>query len=171
MGPSEDYVQAMIGMQSRLHAFLLTLLADSQAADDVLQETNLILCRKSDDFAEGTDFQAWAFQIARYQCMAYWQLRQRDRLVFDQETLESFALEVEKKLADTDRRAIELRKCLETLPENQRVLIEKRYSGKKFAVKAIAEALGRTELSVSQTLHRVRGKLLQCVEARIASSA
>lgn len=167
MEPSEDYIQNMIAMQTRLYAYLLTLLADSGAADDVLQETNLVLCRKAREFEEGTNFEAWAFQIARLQCMAYWRIRRRDRLVFDNDTLNTIASQIELRLSSIDDRTSALRNCLKELPLKQRSLIEKRYSDENIAVKDIADRMGKTEGSISQSLHRARSRLLRCIQFKM----
>ncbi len=47
---SDRYFLAITAIQNRLHAYILSLLADPVAAQDVLQETNLVLIRKADDF-------------------------------------------------------------------------------------------------------------------------
>ena len=53
----ERFVQQLIAHQSRLRAFVRTLLPIKQDADDVLQEINLVLCRRSGDFVEGSNFE------------------------------------------------------------------------------------------------------------------
>ena len=40
-------------------------------AEDVLQEANLVLWRKFDQYQEGTNFFAWACQIIRYEVLKY----------------------------------------------------------------------------------------------------
>src|SRR6185369_11213719 len=98
MAPSETYIQNVIGLQSQLYAYILTLLADTEAADDVLQETNLVLCRKAHEFTEGTKFEAWAFRIARIQCLAFWKIHSRNWLVFDNEAINQIAARAESRL-------------------------------------------------------------------------
>src|SRR5689334_22833415 len=104
LNSSETYIQRVIGAQPQLYAYILTLLADTEAADDVLQEANLVLCRKADEFSEGTNFDAWAFRIARMQCLAYWKVRSRDRLVVDEAAINQIASRAEQRLAEVDER-------------------------------------------------------------------
>jgi RNA polymerase sigma-70 factor, ECF subfamily len=164
---SETYIQRVINAQPQLYAYVLTLLADTEAADDVLQETNLVLCRKAAEFAEGTNFDAWAFRIARVQCLAYWKVRSRDRIVVDEAAINQIASRAEQRLAEADERQRALRKCLAELPANQRELLENRYAAGG-SVKQLAERLGRPEPSLSQSLYRIRMALLNCVRTRIA---
>ena len=70
-----DFVQLMIGCQSRLYAFIMSLVCDPEHAADILQQTNIVMWEKSDQFEPGTNFTAWTFQIARYQVLAHRQRR------------------------------------------------------------------------------------------------
>ena len=66
----ENFVRLLIEAQGSLYAFILTLLANADTAKDVLQETNLVLWRKNEEFEAGTHFFAWARRIAEFQVMA-----------------------------------------------------------------------------------------------------
>jgi RNA polymerase sigma-70 factor, ECF subfamily len=169
MLPSETYLQNLISLQPRLYAYVLTLLADAVAADDVLQEANLVLCRKASEFQEGTNFEAWAYRIARLQCFAYWKTRARNRLVPNEEALQQIASQAEARIAEIDDRTFALRKCLAELPQRQRELLEKRYAADG-SLKQLAEQLRRSVASLSQTLYRIRGALLECIRTRLEQS-
>jgi RNA polymerase sigma-70 factor (ECF subfamily) len=169
MSPPESYLQKLIGLQSQLYAYVLTLLADAVAADDVLQETNLVLCRKADEFSAGTNFEAWAFRVARIQCLAYWKTRARSRLVLDDAALQQIASQAEARITEFDDRTLALRQCLAELPPRQRELLEKRYAAGG-SIKELAEQVRRSVASLSQTLYRIRGALLACIRSRLEQS-
>ncbi|MBT6459382.1 MAG: hypothetical protein HOK57_06105, partial [Planctomycetaceae bacterium] len=59
-----------------------------------------------------------------------------------------------------------LRGCLQALREEDRVLLENRYSGKN-TLRAFAEEAGRSEAGVRVSLHRLRKALKACVEAKM----
>ena len=82
---SESFLVLVTGAQRALHAFILKLVPSLADADNILQETNLVLWSKQGEFRLGTDFLAWAFRIARYQVMAYRKRQSLDRLVFGEE--------------------------------------------------------------------------------------
>ena len=164
-----DFVQLMINCQSRLYAFILTLVGDPDHASEVLQETNIVLWRKSDQFEMGTNFTAWAFKIARFQMMAHRQRLGRDRHVFDDETLEVVAMDCERQSDDLDERLSALTHCLDELPEHSRDVIDQRYK-QGSPVKAIAKDLGRKANQVAVQLHRIRQTLMQCIERRQSGS-
>ena len=55
--------------QRRIFSYIYTLVPDRHHAEDLLQESSLVICEKFDEFELGTDFVAWACQIA------WWRVR------------------------------------------------------------------------------------------------
>ena len=49
-------------------------------AEDILQETNLILCQKANEYDPSGHFQGWAFKIARFQVMKHMTKVKRSKL-------------------------------------------------------------------------------------------
>lgn len=164
-----DFVQLMINCQSRLYAFILTLVHNPDHANEVLQESNIVLWKKADEFELGTNFIAWAFKIARFQVMAHRQKLGRDRHVFDDETLNEVADVFEGQMVDGDDRMSALSHCLNELPDKSRDLIDQRYKN-GMSVKDIAEKLGRKANQVAVQLHRLRQSLMECIQRRQQAS-
>lgn len=148
--------------QRVLHAFILTLAPDFSDAEDILQETNLVLWEKQAEFTPGTDFRAWAFRIARYQVMAHRKRQSRSRLVFDEVLMERLAKVAAGNSEAFDARREALAGCLKKLAPEQQQLLAQRY-GESLSGGAIAESLGVTPDAVYQTLHRTRDALLRCI--------
>lgn len=165
--PTEQFVKLFTGCQQRLYAYIAVLLGDAEAANDVLQETNLVLWQKAGDFTEGTDFAAWSSTIARFQALAYLRNRRRDRHQFDAEIISELAVAAEHVVQDLDERFSALRHCLEKLNVRHRDLLRVRYlEGETIA--STAKAAGRTQAGVVTTLGRVRRTLLDCIQRRLA---
>ncbi|CAN5439778.1 sigma-70 family RNA polymerase sigma factor [soil metagenome] len=168
---SDEFVHLMTSFQPRLYGYILSLLADSEAAHDVLQETNLVLWRKAGDFTLGTNFKAWAFRTAHFQVMAHRQRQIRNRLVFDDDLVATFAHEADDH--DDDyfvHRQKALVTCIEKLAERQRDVVLERY----FKDRAVAEIAARLKMAanaVSQLLFRARQNLIDCVQRELASTS
>lgn len=161
-GKSEALVQLMTAHQGRLYAYVLSLLGDPDQANDVLQETNLVLWRTAGEFQMGSNFRAWAFRIAHFQVMAHRQRQLRDRLVFDDEmlaVLDPAARAVDETYRERQER---LTACLEKLPQTHRDLLRQRYAD-GLSLQAIAGSVRRTANAVAQALFRVRRTLIECV--------
>ena len=58
----EQFVRNLTDCQPRLYAFILSLLPNRDDASDVLQDTNLVIWRRSAEFTDGTNFVAWAYK-------------------------------------------------------------------------------------------------------------
>ena len=64
-----EFIALLTSNQSRLFAYVLSLVGDRQQAQDVMQETNIVLWRKASQFKLGTNFGAWMLKVAYYQVM------------------------------------------------------------------------------------------------------
>ena len=167
---SDQYFLAVTAIQNRLHAFILSLLADPVAAQDVLQETNLVLIRKADDFQIDASFESWAYNTARFQVLAHLRDRKRDRLVLHEAFAEKLAPVAEVMAEATERRVQLLGGCVERLSEEQQSLLHKRY-GREASITTLAEDHGKTPSAMKQVLYRIRNLLAACVEERLAEGA
>ncbi len=162
----EGFVGALTRHQTRLRGLVRCLLFDASQVEDVLQDANVVLMRKAADFQPGTDFWAWSSQVVRYQVLTHVKRIGRDKLVFDDTLLATLANEAEKQCAGLEDRRAALGQCLGKLAPPQRQLLELRYS-MGHSIGEIAERLSRPEGSIRQTLHRIRGALLECIERKL----
>ena len=160
-------VQEIARHQSRLRGFVRCLLVRSGDVDDILQEINSVLWEKADEFQAGTDFWAWASQIARFKVLNHVRKLGRERLVFDDAVLEQLAEIATKKLEHLDQRRLALDHCLQQLPPPQRQLIDLRYTAGQ-TIELIGESIGRPAGSVRQALYRIRAALQTCIERQLA---
>ncbi len=164
----EQFVSSLIACQPRLYAYILSAVADVNEAEDILQETNVVLWRKAEE-AKGVDnFVAWACKVAYFQVLAYLQRRKRDRQVFDVELLQQLADETVHQEISSSRAA--LKGCIEKLPQPHRVLLMDRYAT-GVTVQEIAQRMGRPVGSISQTLYRVRAALRDCILRTLGKEA
>ncbi|NBQ54908.1 MAG: RNA polymerase subunit sigma-70, partial [Proteobacteria bacterium] len=64
-GPPPEFVHQLTACQSALYAFIVSLLGGVNDASDVLQETNMKLCRKCAEYDPQQPFLRWAYAFAR----------------------------------------------------------------------------------------------------------
>lgn len=166
----EDFVRELVRHQNTLYAYILTLLPNRDLANDVLQETCIEAWQKAGDFAQGTNFLAWACRIAHFKVLACRRDLGRERMVFDEQLLADIAVEAQEQSRDGDEYPRALDDCLAELPEPQRRIILERY-GPNGSLKQAAKSLGRTSASLAVSLHRVRRALMECVQRKIAGGA
>jgi RNA polymerase sigma-70 factor, ECF subfamily len=167
--PSSEYVAKVTSAQRALYGLIMTLVRRASDADDVLQETNLVLWRKAAEYDPGRPFMPWAMQIARIQSRAYLSKRQRLPLA-DSDLLDRIAAAAIAAQGAAESRRLALAGCLQKLPEKHRVLIATRYEPGA-SVNAIAAARATQPKAVSEMLRRIRRTLLECIERTLAVEA
>ena len=162
------FVELMTAHQRKLHGYIATMLMGDPAAADVLQETNLHLWARIDDYDFDRPFLPWAFGFARQNVLVFRRNHCRSRLLFGEEVL-SLIDNACMELADNaDDRLLALDACLKKLNAEQAALIQSRYVART-PVKLMAERMGETVQNISSRLHRIRKALAKCIEATIAA--
>lgn len=163
------FVKLMIELQPNLRAFIVSLMPGSQDVADVLQETNAALWQKRNRFEAGSNFNGWAFQIARYEVMRQRARTKRlQRLVFSDELLETLADTDLPKGPDTRLAALD--HCLNKLSDTQRKLVHARYTPGSSLEKHAAET-GRSPGSLRMALLRIRDVLKDCITKTLAEKS
>lgn len=159
----EQFVTLFTVHQRRIFQYILSLLPNVQDAEDVLQETNLILWRKFPTFQPGTSFLAWAARIAHYEVLKYRKRASYRRTsLLDEELIEQLGSEAIEASGHLDSVRESLGPCLQKLRPEDRDLVARRY-GIGDSGKGLAEALGRPANSVYKSLGRIRRTLLDCI--------
>lgn len=164
---SAEFVQLLTLNQSRLYAYILSLMGKPSHAEDVLQETNVVLWQKAAEFTPGTNFTAWMFKIAYMQVLAYRQKSNREKILFNSEMVPELAHEAAERLGDLETRQRTLQSCLEKLSERQRDIVRRRYT-RGATLQSMAEELGHSVEAVKQLLFRTRVSLAECVRRSLA---
>lgn len=159
---SEDLVTLMTQYQGRLYAYILSLLGDVDASNDVLQETNVVLWGESHKYVPGSNFKAWSFRVAHFQCMAYRQKRLRDKVVFNDDVVAVLAVEAKELDNRYEERAAALERCLARIHPRSREALRLRYA-EELAVKELAKRMKRSANAMYQLLFRARQWLIECV--------
>lgn len=166
----EEFVRLVGQHQRRLHHFVAGLIPFPADADDVVQDTQLVLWREFDSYQSGTNFYAWACSVAFHQVLAWRKRRQRDRIVMSEEFLAAVA----KELVDEDEKLSErnrlLAGCVAKLPAHHRELLRLRYS-EGGAVEVIAAGMNRTADAVYRMLSRIRTNLFECVNHSLTGAS
>jgi RNA polymerase sigma-70 factor, ECF subfamily len=162
--PVDLFVDQITSAQQGLFAFILTLVPNIADANDVLQETNLVLWRKRAEYRVTEDFRPWAKAIARYQVLAHLKQQHRSRLRFGESLLSTLAQET--VVQDLESELLAMDGCVEELTPSNREMLQLRYSS-ELSVGEIAHRLGRSVGAVYDALYRIRGQLATCIQRKV----
>jgi RNA polymerase sigma-70 factor, ECF subfamily len=142
----------------RIYRFVLRLLRDEMAAEDVIGDVFLDVWRQASRFEGRSAVSTWLIAIARFKALSLLRKRRDDGL--DAETAESI-----EDAADDPERAVtkqdkgeKLRKCLAGLSAEHREIIDLVYYHEK-SVEEVARIVGIPENTVKTRMFYARKKL------------
>lgn len=158
--------------QRRVFGYILTLLPRLADAEEVFQQTCVVILGKSAQFTPGTDFARWACQIAQYEVYNYRRRQQGlgQRMFLSDDLLDKIAT---RRLENGELLEVELealRRCVEILPPVDQHLIRERYA-RKITSRALAAELGRPANTVYKAIQRIRRALRHCVERAVMAQS
>jgi RNA polymerase sigma-70 factor (ECF subfamily) len=158
---TEEVQRLFLRHSGLLRGFVLALVPDPGAAEDLFQEIFLTLTRKAEDFRPGTDFLAWARAVARLKVLEHVHRATRVPHALDPATIESL-IASSPVLDDTwGRRRKALEECLQKVSPKSREILELRYSAGLLPGQ-IARRIAWTAGAVHVGLARTRKFLRDC---------
>lgn len=167
----DDAYERFTGLLTRHHAslmsFILSLRPNWADAEDLMQQTSVVLWRKFGEYRDGSSFLAWACQVARFLVLNHARKAGRDRHVFSAELLELLAREGESDAERLQAQRVALSRCLEKLDARGRDVLQACYQAGT-SIKDAARRLGSSPNAVYKTLNRLRELLLDCVRRNAA---
>jgi RNA polymerase sigma-70 factor (ECF subfamily) len=169
-GEHGEPVRLLMEHRSSLFAFILAIVRDYDTAEDVLQEVSVAVCEASDQFRPGTNFGAWAREIARRRVLANHRAAARFPSSMTDEDLQRLEAGFERadSQASAKQRIDALRYCLETLTQAARRVLQLRFAC-RFSHREIAEQVDRQPESVRKSIYRSRQALRTCIERRLSA--
>ena len=165
---AERFEKLLYESRRDLFAFIYSLVQNHADAEDVFQQSALVLWNKFGDFTPGTNFAAWATRVAHFTARDFLRSRRRSVPCFSDELLEAIASAYRPLGNDGNAaRSEALASCLQKLSVQDRGLVERCYSGDRdFA--EIAKAENRTVAAIYQAISRIRKSLYHCIVRTLA---
>lgn len=164
---TETFLQLFVGAESRIYAFIRTMVFNRADAEDLLQDVAAVLWREFDKFEPGTNFDRWAMTVAFNQVRYFRQKHHRNVLAFSEPLFTAIASTAEHLSDRAEEFLSELHACMEKLDESDRELICHRYQP-GVTTRGLARKLGYSASTVSRSLNRIQQTLLKCVRRMIS---
>jgi RNA polymerase sigma-70 factor (ECF subfamily) len=163
----EPFVRELTNHQTAMLAYIRSMMPGSSGARDILQEVNITLWQKRKTFEMGTNFKAWAFQIARYHMQNHRRrLARQGWLVFDDDLMEAMSPQLESGPEELEDRHIALRRCLQKLRPQDRDLLHHRYATSG-SLENYGRATKRSAGTLKAVLFKLRAGLRDCIERQM----
>ena len=165
-----EFAQLLREAHRELFGFVFAMLQNRADAEDVYQQTAMVLWRKFSTFEPGTNFVAWAIRVAQFEIKDYVKARRRRKVFFSDEVLDAIAVQYRAESNDFQERRLEaLAHCIDKLSERDRKMLDQCYCvGRDY--RKIARAEGKTLGAVYQAISRIRKALYLCVQRSMAAA-
>ena len=147
----------------RVYRFVLRLIRNEAAAEDLISEVFLDVWRNAGKFEGRSAASTWLLGIARFKALSA--LRKRGEETLDEEMaerIEDHADDPEVSLAKKDKGAV-LRDCLKALSPEHREVIDLVYYHEK-SVEEVAKIVGIPEATVKTRMFYARKKLSELLK-------
>lgn len=164
---AERFATLLASCQRPVFLYAMSLLHNAADAEEALQETNLVLWRKFDQYDPEGSFVRWACGVAHFEVLKIRERKSRHERLLSDRFVAALATQSQRSLDLLDNRRQALAGCLAKLNENDRRLVTERYQPNA-TTRSVATAIGRSLQGTQKALHRIRMALLACVERSLA---
>lgn len=164
----DAFVEMLARHRGQLFGYIYALVRSLADAEDIYQETAMVLWSKFGEFEPGTNFLGWACAIARYRTANFLKSERRRRRHFGHAVREELAaLQASINPSDAGLQQEALADCMKRLPDGDRRLVTLCY-GSHNSFREVAKRLGRSSQSVYDALSRIRCVLFECIDRKMA---
>ena len=157
-----EFVRLLGENQRRISLYVMGLVPNWNDAEEIVQETTVVLWQEFAKFETGTNFAAWACKVAYFRVLAWRKRKTREKLQFSSEFLETISEELACEPERREERERRLAECVQKLPQDQQKVLLLRY-GEGCEIDELASRVGRTVAASYRLLSRIRHNLFECV--------
>ncbi|AQT69218.1 RNA polymerase sigma factor SigX [Anaerohalosphaera lusitana] len=165
---SKQFFRLYTAAQSRIYAFLLSLVHNHSDAEDLLQETASILWENFDQFDRTKSFSAWAIGIARNKAFDFLKSKKASRPLFNEQFYRDISRIAEQESESAPERLKALRQCMKKMSPSNQKLINLRFE-QGVGVKQISQATGHSADAIYKRISRIYSALENCISRSLVS--
>lgn len=161
----QEFLNVFLASHRVLYAYTVSITPSLTDAEEVFQETSLILWQKWQDYDSQREFLPWAFGIARIQAKNHLSKSGRQGELLGDDVAMIVAKSFEKSSQTLDTRLDALQKCFGKLSAKQQKLMKRCYSENAGTpLQVIAAEMKVTANSLYLQLKRLRELLHICID-------
>jgi RNA polymerase sigma-70 factor, ECF subfamily len=162
------FLQLFVPNQRRLYSFLRAHVYSREDAEELMQQTSMLLWEKFPSFRVEEDFGRWACGMARGLLLNHLRKTKRVKSLLGEFANQAIVEDLIARSQSVDVERESLAECLKKLPPRGRRLIGLRYMDGT-SVEDIADKMGQSPSSIYKTLERIRETLFDCIRERMAA--
>lgn len=159
----QRFLSLFLRSEREVFRYVAALVPNVADAEDIVQQTALVLWEKFAAYDPGQPFTPWACRFALNKTRQWIERKQRWQALLEGGLAEELAQRREELRPEFDLRLGHLEKCLGKLPGEQLSLVEGYYY-RRDGMEKLATNSGRTVAATYKMLQRVRLALQACIE-------
>ncbi len=166
---SKQFLHLFLANHSKIYSYILCKTPNWIDADDILQETSIILWQKFDSFEPGTNFAAWAIKVARYKIMNFQKKKCGRYIQYSESMLKKIEERMDSRAAENNDSCLNaLQGCVKKLRDRDRELIRLRYE-RGCVIDKLADQVGISSRALYKNMARIHDGLLRCIRITLAN--
>ena len=164
----DQFTDLLTAHQGQVFGYIYAAVRNLDDAEELYQQTSLILWRKFSDYQSGSDFVRWACKTAKYEILHFQRSKRRHAICFSEQAISNLA-EVQASQGEAGGRLQQelLAECVAGLSSDDQQLVRLCY-GQQRSVKQVADRLQRSVQTLYNSLSRIRHVLFDCISLKSA---
>jgi RNA polymerase sigma-70 factor, ECF subfamily len=163
----DQFMDLLLRHQNQVFGYIFAAVRNLHDAEELYQETSLVLWRKFSVYRPGTDFARWACKTAKHKILHFQQDRRRSPIRFSDEVLSNLAEVQASKNSEASQHHQEvLAECTNELSPADQLIVDLCYGGQD-SIKEVAEKLERSPQTLYNAVSRIRRALFDCIRLRL----
>lgn len=167
---TDTIIRLTMRERARLLAYVMVIVCDEHAAEDILQDITVAAVAKADEIESEAHLMGWLRRAGRFEALRIRRDRKTRAQLLDADVLELLESQwaIQEEAGPSDELLEALRQCVDQLSPGAREVVTRRYvdglSGKRLADR-LGRKLGTTYVAVS----RIHKALHRCIEKYTAN--
>ena len=159
----QRFLSLFLRSEREIFRYVAALVPNVADAEDIVQQTALVLWEKFESYDPNQPFTPWACRFALNKTKQWIERRQRWHALLEGGLVEELAQRREELRPEIETRLKHLEGCFNKLPAEQRSIVEGYYY-RRDGIEKVAERSGRTVAATYKILQRIRQALQLCIE-------
>ena len=164
----KQFVKLLRLHEKKIYGHILFLVPNHNIAEDIMQETIVVMLRKFSDYKEGSNFSAWGITIGRFLIKEYYRKKSHSIVHFSSEAMENISESAAEVFDAYDDRTEALQRCLKKLPEDAAGIMKLRYQ-QNLTIREVAEQFGKSIHSIYKQVSKIHFLLQRCIERNLSA--
>lgn len=169
-GPSshDHFMDLLLRHQSQVFGYIFAAVHNLHDAEELYQETSIILWRKFADFQPNSDSAGWACRTAKHKTLHFQHHRRRSPVCFSDEVLSNLAdVHISRDAEAVQHYQEVLAECVDELPPADQHIVDLCYGGED-SIKQVAAKLQRAPKTLYNSVSRIWHILVDCIRLKLA---